>query len=54
MIAKLGLMPLCFTKLLIFFDKSKFFYIFYSKKFFYSKKRCIFATGFEAKFLLLV
>lgn len=27
--------------------------IFYSKKFFYSKKKCIFAAGFEAKFLLL-
>lgn len=38
MIAKLGLMPLCFTKLLIFFDKSKFFIFFIRKSFFIRKK----------------
>jgi len=38
MIAELGLMPLCFTKLLIFFDKSKFFIFFIRKSFFIRKK----------------
>ena len=38
MIADFGLMPLLITKLLIFFDKSKFFIFFIRKSFLIRKK----------------